>query len=294
MKLSLKLGKIDMKYEQYKELVINNMPENPIPGLWQSKGAPRKHILGNPSTPEDRAKLINKYSLLPNVPPIDCKTIHLHQFAHHLNSSQIMCYNFFRPLMRSYDNNTHMYKPSSKLIKLVGELIGKSIETPLNEQDLECNFEYIQPNTDTTNFDFYIRCGEIEVFFEIKYTEKKFEKKKKTHKTASLYDNVYKDLICKSQWIFKGTTITCCDFYTDYQLSRNAIRAIDKNKYVVFVCPRAHKTLINQFNNFKSRHLNSNGEQQVKLISWEDIMDVADKLSIANSDFRDRYLSFLP
>lgn len=51
----------DMKYEEFKKKVIDNMPENPIPGLWQGKGAPRKHILGNPSSPKERADLINKY-----------------------------------------------------------------------------------------------------------------------------------------------------------------------------------------------------------------------------------------
>ena len=80
------------------------MPENPIPGLWQQKGQPKTHILGNPSTSEQKAELINKYSLLPNVPSIDCNTIHLHRCAHHLNSSQIMCYNFFRPLVESFED----------------------------------------------------------------------------------------------------------------------------------------------------------------------------------------------
>ena len=81
-----------MNYEEFKKKVIDNMPENPIPGLWQGKGAPRKHILGNPSSPKEQADVINKYSLLPNVPLIDSDTIHLHQYAHHLNSSQIMCF----------------------------------------------------------------------------------------------------------------------------------------------------------------------------------------------------------
>lgn len=105
-----------MKYEEFKKKVIDNMPENPIPGLWQGKGAPRKHILGNPSSPKERADVINKYSLLPNVPLVDGDTIHLHQYAHHLNSSQIMCYNFFRPMIEGFDGT--MYHPKDDLIKL--------------------------------------------------------------------------------------------------------------------------------------------------------------------------------
>ena len=33
-----------MIYKEFKQLVINNMPENPIPGLWQQKGQPKTHI----------------------------------------------------------------------------------------------------------------------------------------------------------------------------------------------------------------------------------------------------------
>ena len=58
-----------MKYSKFKDFVLENMPKNPIPGLWQHKGELRMHILGNPETPEEKAELINKYSLLPNVPP---------------------------------------------------------------------------------------------------------------------------------------------------------------------------------------------------------------------------------
>ena len=102
------------------------MPENSIPGLWQGKGAPRKHILGKPSSPKERADLINKYSLLPNVPLVDSGTIHLHQYAHHLNSSQIMCYNFFRPMIEGFDGT--MYHPKDDLIKLLEKKVGAELE----------------------------------------------------------------------------------------------------------------------------------------------------------------------
>ena len=52
----------DMKYEEFKKKVIDNMPENPIPGLWQGKGAPRKHILGNPSSPKEQADVYENKS----------------------------------------------------------------------------------------------------------------------------------------------------------------------------------------------------------------------------------------
>lgn len=76
-------------------------------------GEPRKHILGNPLSVEEKVELVNKYSLLPSTPKIDGKQIHLHQYAHHLNSTQIMCYNFFRPLIENYDGK--MYRPKDSL-----------------------------------------------------------------------------------------------------------------------------------------------------------------------------------
>lgn len=137
-----------MKYAEFKELVIANMPKNPCPGLWQGKGSPRSHILGNPCNEEEKAELINKYSLVDGVSVINPKQIHLHQYAHHLNSSQIMCYNFFRPLMDNFDGK--MYAPKAELIKLVGKLIDEEI----TRKDSLCNFEYIDNSGETTNFDF--------------------------------------------------------------------------------------------------------------------------------------------
>lgn len=113
------------------------MPENPIPGLWQGKGAPRKHILGKPSSPKERADLINKYSLLPNVPLVDSGTIHLHQYAHHLNSSQIMCYNFFRPMIEGFDGT--MYHPKDDLIKL----FGMEVDEELEHKNAVCNLSIL-------------------------------------------------------------------------------------------------------------------------------------------------------
>lgn len=33
-----------MKYSDFKELVINNMPDNPNPVLWQNKRTPKAHF----------------------------------------------------------------------------------------------------------------------------------------------------------------------------------------------------------------------------------------------------------
>lgn len=248
-----------MKYEEFKKKVIDNMPENPIPGLWQGKGAPRKHILGNPSSPKERADVINKYSLLPNVPLVDGDTIHLHQYAHHLNSSQIMCYNFFRPMIEGFDGT--MYHPKDDLIKL----FGMEVDEELEHKNAVCNFEYIDKSKDNTNFDFYFKSNQIEVFCEIKYTEEGFAKSSRAKDPHERFESVYKPMIDKAKDIFANGSISESVFNTKYyQLARNAIRATSSGKHVFFICPRANENLMNQFDQFSTECLTDEGRKRVK------------------------------
>jgi hypothetical protein len=278
-----------MNYKEFNQLVINNMPENPIPGLWQQKGQLRTHILGNPSTSEQKAELINKYSLLPNVPSIDCNTIHLHQYAHHLNSSQIMCYNFFRPLIESYDGK--MYKPKDSLLNLIGMEIDQEIEP----HGAVCNFEYIDDSAENTNFDFYFKKEDVEVFFEIKYTEREFSQKSSAKDPHAQYESIYKPMIENTKELFIGETISEQDFNNEYyQLARNSIRATSADKHVFFVCPKEHEELINQFVEFSDKYLTEKGKERIKLITWEDLVQDAYRLGINVNEFANRYLAFMP
>lgn len=280
-----------MKYDKFISTVLEKIVhefENPDPGLHRGIG-PYDHIISNPKDSKDRERIVNEYLLLPDVPKIQGE-IKLHPDAHHMNSSQIMCYNFFRPLLSEYDKNEKEYKPSDALV----DLVGKIIDTPLENKNSSCKFEYIQPNTDTTNFDFYLKCGDVEVFFEIKYTEKEFAKKKITPESELQYEKVYKPMISKAEHIFKDKVISASDFLKNFQLLRNAIRAIDNNKYVVFICPRAHDNLVNQYNKFKEQFLSPKGEEHVKLVTWESLLTAAEELSINQGEFCKRYISFLP
>ena len=279
-----------MKYDKFRSIVQEKIVhefDNPEPGLFRGHG-PYDHIISNPNS-TDRERIVNEYLLLPDVPKIQGE-IKLHPDAHHMNSSQIMCYNFFRPLLSEYDKNEKEYKPSDALV----DLVGKIIDTPLENKNSSCKFEYIQPNTDTTNFDFYLKCGDVEVFFEIKYTEKEFAKKKITPESELQYEKVYKPMISKAEHIFKDKVISASDFLKNFQLLRNAIRAIDNNKYVVFICPRAHDNLVNQYNKFKEQFLSTKGEEHVKLVTWESLLTAAEELSINQGEFCKRYISFLP
>lgn len=280
-----------MKYDKFRSTVLEKIVrefDNPDPGLFRGHG-PYDHIISNPKDSKDRERIVNEYLLLPDVPKIQGE-IKLHPDAHHMNSSQIMCYNFFRPLLKEYNKNKKDYKPSDELV----DLVGKIIDTPLENKNSSCKFEYIQPNTDTTNFDFYLKCSDVEVFFEIKYTEKEFAKKKVTPDSELQYEKVYKPMISKAEHIFKDKTISASDFLKNFQLLRNAIRAIDNNKYVVFICPRAHDNLVNQYNKFKEQFLSPEGEEHVKLVTWESLLTAAENILISQGEFCKRYISILP
>lgn len=280
-----------MKYDKFRSTVLEKIVrefDNPDPGLFRGHG-PYDHIISNPKDSKDRERIVNEYLLLPDVPKIQGE-IKLHPDAHHMNSSQIMYYNFFRPLLKEYNKNKKDYKPSDELV----DLVGKIIDTPLENKNSSCKFEYIQPNTDTTNFDFYLKCSDVEVFFEIKYTEKEFAKKKVTPDSELQYEKVYKPMISKAEHIFKDKTISASDFLKNFQLLRNAIRAIDNNKYVVFICPRAHDNLVNQYNKFKEQFLSPKGEEHVKLVTWESLLTAAENILISQGEFCKRYISILP
>lgn len=286
-----------MKYSEFKQKVLNHMmdvvkhmPEKPEPGLWQGKGEPKDYILGNPKSSKERAELINEYALLSSVKqyPIDYRTFHLHQYAHHLNSSQIMCYNFFRPLMDGFDGK--MYKPKESLAKLVGKEIGEDIDA----HGAICNFEYVDASKENTNFDFYFRNGETEVFFEIKYTEEVFAKTSSSSNPREQYEQVYMPMIDEAKDIFKGGTISEEVFNMKYyQLGRNAIRATTKDKHVFFVCSKEREDLIKQFEQFAEECLTEEGKHRVRLIYWEDFVKDALHFGVNVDDFNKRYLDFL-
>ena len=291
-----------MKYSDFKQKVIyhmNNVVEQmldkPEPGLWQGKGEPKNYILGNSKSQKERAELINKYALLPSVKQIDYKTLHLHPYAHHMNSSQIMCYNFFRPMMDEFDGK---YKAKECLTKLIDKELGEDLAS----YAADCNFEHVDHEDheddpkENTHFDFYfgIRKGEIEVFFEIKYTEQYFTKSSSASNAHKQYEEVYQSMIAKAKDIFKGGTISEEVFNTKYyQLGRNAIRATTKDKHVFFVCSKKREDLIKQFEQFAEECLTEEGKCRVRLIYWEDLVEDALSFGINVEDFNKRYLDFL-
>jgi hypothetical protein len=217
----------------------------------------------------------------------------LHRYAHHLTSSQILCYNYFRPLMKG-----------EKLV--VPDKLAACISVLKNANVLESQFEYEQktpkwywlPKNATreekegTNFDFYVNTDKNEVFFEIKYTEQGFgnitdaEDKKKNGKYTDKYEHLYKKHLddCIAIKNEKKAKIDKAVFFKYYQLFRNVIRIKSKNQYAVFIFPEENTKCESEFKEFIQF---CNTENVIK-IYWRELLDKTTKAT----GFDDKYFSF--
>ena len=224
---------------------------------------------------EKRERVI-KYNILEGVAPDLLKS--LQRDADHLNSSQIMCYNFFRPLM---DNNK----------KLLIELLSRhGIAITENAQ---CDFEYNPKDTkdkgndgrqEKTEFDFHIidDVMETEVFFEIKYTEQAIGRWSKESASLDNFRNFYEPMLplccaLKTEIDFNDR------FIKDYQLFRNTLRVRNDKQYSIFIYPKANKRIDKQFDAFKRDFVTL--DSNIQKWYWEDLYEGKE-----NTEFYRKYL----
>lgn len=229
----------------------NNLP---IEGTYN--GRQYKHIL---KLDENKIDIVKEFNILKDVNK-DMLTEKLHRFAHHLNSSQILCYNFFMPML------TDKGKASKQLVNLLDKY-GIKIEV-----GAECKFEYNDNLGDNTEFDFHIKGRNIEVFFEIKYTEYGFGRAKKDERHKTKFDTIYKKELGDKHNALQANP-DCDEFLNKYQLYRNAIRIKDKNKYLILLYPEHNGVAESQAQNFIEEKINKEFRNNVQIIHWEDIAD---------------------
>lgn len=211
---------------------------------------------------KDQYQKVVTYNLLPNVPSNMLKIDKLHPMAHYLTSSQIVCYNFFRPLL---DNALH---PTSKFIEMLHSK-GIVISTAA-----EGEFEYNAPEygrdgrLEHTEFDFHLidNTTGTEVFFEIKYTESEFGKWGK-HATTKNYENFYHDMFSYCYALDKSVPVLE-DFSKKFQLYRNALRVRRPNQYSIFVYPEKNEKVHSEFKEFKKVILHT---ENVFAWTWEEL-----------------------
>lgn len=185
----------------------------------------------------------------------------LHPYAHHLNSSQLLCYCVFRNML------TEDHAPKVPLIQLFASF-GIKITS-----SARCDFEYNDGwiwerggEMEGTSFDFHISDGDCEYFFEIKFTENGFGK---------AADDERHRLKIKDIYLPKIRRITLSDLSTDdclkyYQLIRNVIRADSDLKKVVFITDANNPSTTNDIKEFRTKVLRSATYQPI-FLTWQEI-----------------------
>ena len=232
-------------------------------GLWRKK--PYCHILFAENKAQKKEAI--KKNLLKGVKAD--MLVNPHTDAHHLNSSQILCYNFFRPLI---DKNGGA---SQSLVDL---LLNQGISI---EKGAKCTFEYEDDLGDETQFDFHIKSGETEVFFEIKYTENCFASYSKESSARTQYKERYAVQFGKQNCLVEKPQDED-DFIkkakNDYQLYRNTVRITDKKKYVVLLYPGENESVEKQAKAFVETKVKPEYQENIKRVYWENIVDKESEL----------------
>ena len=282
-------------YEDVREHLINDLEksqrgntEGIVPGIWPNNGKKYRHIL---NIEKGKVSAIQRYNLIRSARqlPFILDENNLHRFSHHLNSSQIMCYNFFRPQISS---DKLIKKPLLKLLRDKGVILKgglESAEAVFEYEDLESK----EPNR-KTNFDFFVRIGEIKVYFEIKYTENGFGVCNNDKKHQKKFRDYYEGEMTRCG-IFKSEIIKWSDsFCKYYQLIRNAINVGEKS-FVIIITDERNRSTNKQLCDFeKDMLVNAKYRNHLICVTWKNLCDRAQDCGFDVShlsEFREKYLS---
>ena len=200
-----------------------------------------------------------------------------HQYAHHLNSSQVVCYEFFRPLLDK--------DKKSELAKAL-EIMGISSDAFINTN---AEFEKEFDDGEGTNFDFFLSADKLHnLYVEVKYTEQGFGVCKDDEPHKQKFSNTYKKLIDES-WCIKDSQKGIIDFLQMrkyYQLFRNTLRVQNDSDFVVFLFPEQNTIAKSQFEHFRDTFLSEKGRRNVKGIYWENLVE------LMSDDFKKKFFSY--
>lgn len=303
------------KWEKGLTDYLRKIDESRIGGYTQKhkNGDPAPHgYIIDKKVGEKDIDLIKQYNILSNPEDFESMVGKVHKGARHLNSSQVLCYNFFRPLVIVDSNNSKSGKAGEKLIHFVKENLGISIS-----EKAICYFEYedektknefkaygkTRPKGEESQFDFFIKERDTEIFFEIKYTEATFGGWSPRQKNADQIENHcayvekgYKPMLEKSLYFTQACKNAMQDteekdfadashfFNKQYQLFRNALRA-DSSKFSVIIYPEANPGPELEFNRFKTNLID--GQNHIIALKWENLT------KYMSEEFINKYIKIL-
>lgn len=163
-----------------------------------------------------------------------CNGEKLNKYCNHLNSSQIMCMNFFLPLL---ENEEIMDKIVAKVLNIDIEDLGERV-------DYFCNAMHDEKN----QFDLYLKYSSgYRIYLESKYTEEKFRSFSNQDKDE-YWEKYYKEFLQKSRYL---KDLKKDDFYKDYQLYRDIGLIQGDKDYVIFLYPFDNERIEKKLEDFK-------------------------------------------
>lgn len=247
-------------------------------GLWRN-GNPYDHILpivaiGGESKDSIRRRAVEEYLHI----KIETSYIEkVHPYVHHLNSSQLLCYMTFSPLLENGG------KPKQELISLLAKL-GLTIS-----DSAVCSFEYTDSDKDKnkwywneekepegTSFDFHIKDSKNELFFEIKMTEQGFgrgDSKEELARHQKKFEQLYEAKLSDCKVLKKRPN--CEHFLRYYQLFRNVLRSTSPEKTVIFIVDENNPSTYKDIMQFKEEFLDES--PNIRVVFWQEIKTLLNK-----------------
>ena len=268
-------------YEGFKEAVQKHLAKfNPgRPGYFARFKKYYPHIVDVPAKASKKQKenilncIIRDDSVVPDL------FTSPHMYAHHLNSSQVVCYEFFRPLITA----------EKKLLPEMLECLSRmGIPADMFKDGL-AEFEYVPYPAENTNFDFFVcqpKTG-AKAFFEIKYTEQGFGTCENDDEHEKKFNTIYKEMIENCVCLKKKPAFDP-SWRKNYQLFRNVLRLTKsnwKNEYVIFLFPVENKAAKKHFDDFVEEFIDPAYKSHIIEAHWEDMKPMSDR-------FRDKFFFY--
>ncbi|WP_313019270.1 PGN_0703 family putative restriction endonuclease [Acetoanaerobium noterae] len=218
-----------------------------------------------------------KDNLMPGVFKND-DAIKYHRYANHLNSSQMMCINFFYPIRND---------------KILVKLLNRYLDLKLDDSTriIKSEFEYTPDGQTRTNFDFYLELSNgMKFYMEIKYTENGFGSVSFDSNYPDRYEREWSKFYSyqvKNSMHLKD--ISSEDFYKNYQINRNLAYIKNDLDYVIFIYPFDNTALYDS--NYQGKKLHQVEIKNFFQIDWHELCDMTQSIT-KGTKFYNHYLEF--
>jgi len=177
----------------------------------------------------------------------------LHEYFHHLNSSQAFALNLFFPFFEAG----------------VGEVLLRAMG--LSGDCAGWEFEHIADSREGTNADvrWHTATG-VQTYCEVKLTEQKFGSAQDDARHRTKLTEIYRPVL---EGVVAPELLEPAEFFANYQILRNIwLAARSESDSVVFLLPRANNGLWAQLDPVLSR-LSRPMAQRVSVVAVEEVLD---------------------